>query len=235
VQSQAYKWFEIQDNIAYWQAFPMPKIVYQEIQFYPSYALDLDGRLLNNKAFFIPSDDPWLLACLNAPLMWWRNWRRLPHLKDEALSPMGFLMEQAPIPDPPAAMEDVSAAVAALVAAQREAAETRGALARWYRHEWGIERPPGALLDPFALDADGFAAALRRALPRKRRLTSAELDAMAREHAASVAPTALRLAQAARHERRLAALVEQAYGLTAEERALMWRTAPPRMPPLAPQ
>ena len=35
------------------------------------------------------------------------------------------------------------------------------------------------------------------------------------------------------HERRLAAMVERAYGLTDEEIALMWRTAPPRMP-LAP-
>ena len=226
----SYRWFEIQDNIAYWQAFAQPKIVYQVIQFYPSYALDRDGRLSNDKTFFLPSDDPWLLACLNAPVMWWRNWRRLPHLKDEALSPMGFLMERTPIPEPPAAMEDVSAAVEALVTTQREAGDARRALARWYRHEWGIERPPGALLDPFALDADGFAAALRRALPRKRRLSAAELDAMAREHAASIVPTARRLAQGRRHEHSLAALVEQAYGLTEEERALMWRTAPPRMP-----
>ncbi len=147
---------------------------------------------------------------------------------------MGFLMEQAPIPEPPAAMEEVSAAAEALIAAQHEAGEARQALARWYRHEWGIERPPGALLDPFALDADAFAAALRRALPRMRRLSAAELGAMAREHSASVAPVALRLAQGRKHERRLAALVEQAYGLTEEERALMWRTAPPRMPLVAP-
>lgn len=226
-------WWELR-ACAYWQAFAAPKIVYQEIQFYPAYALDPGGHLLNNTSHFLLSDDPWLLACLNAPLLWWRNWRKLPHGKDEALRPFGYSIEVVPIPDPPAAMEDVSAAVAALVAVQREANETRGALARWYRHEWGIERPPGTLLDPFTLDADGFAATLRRALPRKRRLTSAELDAMAREHAASVAPTALRLAQAARHERRLATLVEQAYGLSDEERALMWRTAPPRMPPLAP-
>lgn len=26
-----YKWFEIQDNIAYWKEFEKPKIIYQEI------------------------------------------------------------------------------------------------------------------------------------------------------------------------------------------------------------
>jgi len=35
-------------------------------------------------------------------------------------------------------------------------------------------------------------------------------------------------------ERRVADLVNAAYGLTAEEVALMWRTAPPRMPGAAP-
>ena len=230
----SHKWFEIQDNVAYWQAFAQPKIIYQVLQFHPSYALDRDGYLSNDNTFFLNSDDTWLLACLNSPLMWWRNWRTLPHSKDETLRPRGYMMEQVPIPEPPAGMEEVSAAVEALVAAQREAGDARRALARWYRHEWGIERPPGALLDPFALDADGFAAALRRALPRARRLSAAELDAMAREHSASVVPIALRLAQGRKHERRLAALVEQAYGLTEEERALMWRTAPPRMPLVAP-
>lgn len=226
----SYKWFELQDNVAYWQAFARPKIIYQVIQFHPSYCLDRDGHLSNDKTFFIPSADPWLLACLNSPLMWWRNWRRLPHLKDEALSPMGFLMEQVPIPDPPAERAEVTAAVEALVTARQDAGETRRALARWYRHEWGIERPPGALLNPFSLDADGFTAELRRALPRARRLSAGELDAAAREHAASVAPMALRLAQGRRQERRLATLVEQAYGLTEADRALILRTAPPRMP-----
>jgi len=37
-------------------------------------------------------------------------------------------------------------------------------------------------------------------------------------------------AEARQLERRVAELVNDAYGLTAEEVALMWRTAPPRMP-----
>lgn len=39
-----------------------------------------------------------------------------------------------------------------------------------------------------------------------------------------------RPAEATALERRVAARVNEAYGLTAEEVALMWRTAPPRMP-----
>ena len=91
---------EIQDAIDYWREFDKPKIVYQEIQFHPCYAFDRAGHFGNNKTFFVPSDDLYLLAVLNSPLMWWHNWRYLPHMKDEALSPVGFLMESLPIARP---------------------------------------------------------------------------------------------------------------------------------------
>jgi hypothetical protein len=41
---------------------------------------------------------------------------------------------------------------------------------------------------------------------------------------------ARRLVGALQRERAISDLVNAAYGLTAEEVALMWRTAPPRMP-----
>jgi hypothetical protein len=34
-----YAWYEIQDSVEYWEKFEHPKIVYQEIQFHPQYAL----------------------------------------------------------------------------------------------------------------------------------------------------------------------------------------------------
>jgi hypothetical protein len=43
-------------------------------------------------------------------------------------------------------------------------------------------------------------------------------------------PIQQRQAEALRLERRLADLVNQAYGLTPEDADLLWRTAPPRMP-----
>jgi hypothetical protein len=89
----AYKWFEIQDSIDYWREFSKPKISYQVIQFHPCYAIDRAGMLGNDKTCFIPIDDLYLLAVLNSPLLWWHNWRTLTHLKDEALSPMGYMME----------------------------------------------------------------------------------------------------------------------------------------------
>ena len=96
----SYKWYELEDPIEYWAEFDKPKVMYQEIQFHARYMLDREGMLANNKVFFLPSGDLYILGVLNSPLMWWYNWRYLPHMKDEALTPAGFLMDNLPIARP---------------------------------------------------------------------------------------------------------------------------------------
>jgi hypothetical protein len=231
-----YHWWEIQDNVAYFEKFTEPKIIYQEIQFYPAYSADTNGLYLNNKGFLLPSSDPWLLAVLNSPLLWWFGWRHFPHMKDEALTPAGFRMETMPIARP---IESTAARVAEIVrllpviVRQRHAA--RRALRGWLATTWDLPRPPQMLTDPFALSADAFAQALRAALPaRRRNLSAAAVSAIRTEHAATVAPVATRLAEASRLENELSRLVNQAYGMTEEDERLMWATRPPRMPIAAP-
>lgn len=50
------------------------------------------------------------------------------------------------------------------------------------------------------------------------------------EHARSVAPTRTLTAEAMSLENEVSKLVNAAYGLTSSEVALIWKTAPPRMP-----
>src|SRR3546814_20210596 len=57
-------WWELR-ACAYYEAFEKPKISYQEIQFFPQYALDVEGQLGNNKTFLIANADSGLLAVLN--------------------------------------------------------------------------------------------------------------------------------------------------------------------------
>jgi hypothetical protein len=54
------------------------------------------------------------------------------------------------------------------------------------------------------------------------------------ERAPSLEPTRQLAAEAAKSERELSDLVNAAYGLTPDEIALLWSTAPPRMPIPAP-
>ena len=61
-------------------------------------------------------------------------------------------------------------------------------------------------------------------------MSVAELKRLKDEYAASVVPLQAFNREADRLERELSDLVNDAFGLTPEEVALMWSTAPPRMP-----
>ena len=65
------KWFETQDNIAYWQEFEKPKIMYQVFQVNPCFIYDDQGLYCNNSMWFISKDDKVLLAILNSNMGWW--------------------------------------------------------------------------------------------------------------------------------------------------------------------
>ncbi len=65
---------------------------------------------------------------------------------------------------------------------------------------------------------------------RKLPLSVADIRRLKEEHATTVLPMQAKAREAQALERRLSDLVNEAYGLTPEEVALMWETAPPRMP-----
>lgn len=68
----SYKWFEIQDNIAYWQEFEQPKIVVPAISDQPNAAFDTGSHYTNNKATIFVANSPWLaLSALNSPVGLW--------------------------------------------------------------------------------------------------------------------------------------------------------------------
>jgi hypothetical protein len=226
-----YKWYEIQDSIEYWAEFGRPKIVYQEIQFHPCYAFDSVGLYGNNKTFFIASSDLYLLAVLNSPLAWWHNWRYLPHMKDEALSPVGFLMESLPIARPSDLIRSkIEAAVNRVIDITRQQRETRRTLLDWLKVEHDIAKPTTKVQSPADLDCDSFVAEVRKIRGKKRPLSAAGLANLRNEYARSIEPARALAAEALTLENQISDLVNQAYGLTPEEVALMWQTAPPRMP-----
>jgi hypothetical protein len=229
-EDQGRWWWELR-SCAYYEAFDRPKIIYQVIQFHPRYCLDSDGRFSNDKTFFLPTDDPWLLAVLNSPVLWWHNWRHLTHLKDEALSPMAYKIETIPI----APSNRKSAKLAAdyvqkLIAHTQFTSASTSEILDWLRLEFGISKFGRALGDLGSLDSDGFAAAVRGALPRKRKLTAADIAELKREHAKTIEPVRKARAEIFAIEQKLSDMVNEAYGLTADDVGLMWETAPPRMP-----
>lgn len=229
----SYAWYEIQDTVAYFEAFERPKIIYNDITWTSQFCIDDGGRYVNNTAYILPTNDPWIAAVLNSPIGWWFSWRTAQHAKDEALRYFNTFIEEYPMPSAPD-WQRASAYVAEVRRITQQLVHSRALLQAWYRHEHGIERV-GALLDnPFELDEESFITALRKALGRRRNLSAAAIRNIREEHRRTVAPGRTLLAEAARLEAALSDLVNAAYGLTPEEVALMWRTAPPRMPLPAP-
>jgi hypothetical protein len=156
-------------------------------------------------------------------------------MKDEALTPMGFKMEQVPIARfTQQESDDLIPAVGLSLKLTGDVRASDRAILDWLRTEFGLEKTPRALAEPSLLDADGFATAVRAALPRRRALSAADIGRLRAEHVATIAPAReLRLTLAGT-ERRISDLVNAAYGLTPDDVALMWKTAPPRMPIAAP-
>lgn len=100
----------------------------------------------------------------------------------------------------------------------------------WLRVEHSIEKASLKLQAPTELDSEAFVAEVKRIRVRKNPLSAAALKSLRDEHARTIEPVRIQAAEALQLERRLSDLVNEAYGLTHEEVALLWETAPPRMP-----
>ncbi len=108
----SYKWFEIQDDIAYYKEFSKPKILYQEIATYQAFAYDSTRALVNAKVFLIPTDDLFLLGVLNSKPAWEYLTATCSKLVGGALAMQSVYLKKLPIPR---ATADDKAKVSALV------------------------------------------------------------------------------------------------------------------------
>jgi hypothetical protein len=223
-------WWELR-SCAYWQTFDRPKIIYQDITWQPSFNLDTEATLSNNTVYFLPTDDLWTLAALNSPAAWAFAWRKAQHGKDEALRFFSTFIESFPVPTP---TDDQRSACEPAVRRLIEISQNQQQLIRdllnWIAVEHGIEKPSMRLQSPLALDAEGLIAEVKKLRGKKRSMSLAGLRSLREEHDRTIAPAQAIAREGRIVEQRVATLIDEAYGLTAEEVRLIWETAPPRMP-----
>jgi hypothetical protein len=200
-------WWELRP-CAYYHLFDIRKLLYGDICWTASFLPDRTGHAVSNTSYFLPGCNDWLAVVLNSPIGWWYSWRRAQRGKDDALRYFTSYVEGYPIPaqsptvEPGDLVDKLSAKIAAINLAN-------AGIHDWLRIEFGLDRPGRDLESPERLDADGFAAAVRDALPRRRHLSAAEIARLKREHAATIMPARLAAAEAQRLERRLSDLVNQ--------------------------
>ncbi len=229
-QDQGRYWWELR-SCAYWDEFDRPKIMYPEITWRADWCLDQHGTLCNNTAYFLPSDDHWILAVANAPVTWWYSWRNAIHGKDEALRFIKDYVQTLPVPQP---TDKQRAKASPMVTRLMEITESNHAMRKtildWLRVEHAIEKASLKLQALTELDSDAFVAEVKRIRGKKNPLSVAALKSLRDEHARTIEPARTQAAEAMQLERQLSDLVNEAYGLTPDEVALLWETAPPRMP-----
>ncbi len=226
-----YKWFELAMPIEYWAAFERPKILYPDITWRSQFSRDDSGLYANNTMYFLPTGDRWLLAVLNSPVAWWYAWRRAQHAKDEALRFFTAFVESFPIPAPSDEQRGMGESLACTlseIASNHNS--TQQTILDWLCVQHSIENPSVKLRSLIELDSDSFVAEVKRIRGKKSPLSAAALKSLRDEHAATIEPARTQAAKAFQLERQLSDLVNEAYGLTPEDVALMWKTAPPRMP-----
>ncbi len=229
-EDQGRFWWELR-ACDYYSEILKPKITYQVIQYHSKYSFDELGLFGNDKTFSISTSDSGILVVLNSALMWWYNWRNFPHMKDEALSPMRYRMEVLPISEISRGTGcEVQEVVAAVLDQTRTVIAADRTLTDWLTVDFGVQRPTVMLAEASKLNADAFVAAVRAARPKKQGISPTELKKLRDAFAEIAEPARAARDQVLTHERRLSDIVNQAYGLTPEDIALMWRTAPPRMP-----
>jgi len=221
-------WWELR-SCAYWDLFDKPKITYPDITWDARFALDQRGLLANNTVYFLPIDDPWVLAALNTPVSWWLAWRTAQHGKDEALRYFADWLNEFPVPVPTVAQRDAAAKfVDQLTDLARRRRDGQTAIVDWLHITLGVDRASKSLQNVAALDLDAFLASVKKA--RGRALEIQDVKLLKKQHEVHVVPLRALSQKAMQIEQQLSVTVNMAYGLTPEELKLLWDTAPPRMP-----
>lgn len=93
-----YEWFEIQDNIAYWEEFQTPKIVMGRFMDKPTYAFDDKGFFHNDALYFAADVKPYIVAVLNSPCTWFFLRKTCTDLQNDFLQALLQYQKEIPIP-----------------------------------------------------------------------------------------------------------------------------------------
>jgi type I restriction-modification system DNA methylase subunit len=124
-----YKWFEIQDPVAYASIFGKTKIIYGHFARDSLFSIDTAGLHCNDKGYVIASDSQSLLAILNSKAMWFLIMGKCPDVRGGYFEQRAQYIETLPIP---AATEQQQSELSHLSIACAQAAKARLAAQRGF-------------------------------------------------------------------------------------------------------
>ena len=229
-QDQGRYYWELR-SCDYMGEFQKPKIIWQEMAWFTRFSVDRSGYVLSNTAYILTSVDPLIVAVLNSPLAWWFMWRTAQHGKDEVLRLIHSYIADFPIPNVSQArtkeliastVETLAQVMATLQAFEREV-ESLGVKL------FSIPEFDSRVVTWLTLSEDAFLTRFLK-LPNVGQRTPKLLEEISAFHQRHRSRKVSLLTRQLDLEKNLASLVEDAYDLTPEERALLRSTRPVRDP-----
>jgi hypothetical protein len=94
----SYEWYEIQDNVAYWQEFQVAKIITGRFMDKPTYAFDEFGFHHNDALYLVAGATPFMVGVLNSPATWFYLRKTCTDLQNGYLQALIQYQQQIPIP-----------------------------------------------------------------------------------------------------------------------------------------
>jgi hypothetical protein len=141
-------------------------------------------------------------------------------------------MENLPIASPTDNIRaETERAVARLIEMKKASYEAQQLLLDWLGTEFEVPEPGKRLENVVDLDQEAFVDEVRKRRSRTaKKLTPAALKALRDGYTEQIMPLLQDKTEAGILEHKISDLVNSAYGLTPEEIALLWATAPSHMP-----
>jgi len=90
-------WWELRACV-YWSEFERTKIVYPDIAQGAKFSWDSSKSHLGNTAYFIPTEETWLVGLLNSKVLWWFYGSITSSIRGGFVRYFSQYMEQLPIP-----------------------------------------------------------------------------------------------------------------------------------------
>lgn len=218
------EWWELQQaQLAYHPKLQAPKIVWSHFQWQRSFVAEHDGLYLNNKCFFVPSDDASLVALLNSTCLWFQLVSLARIKRGNYIEAEAQYVHQLAMPN---MSRDDRGKIAKLARNCAVAAEHRFNKQSAVRHRILVDLAPSdraklsrKLEEWWRLDFAAFRAEVKRAfhvqIPVKER---GQWENYLAKHAAEVRKLDAEIDKA---EREIDAIVYRLFDLTPEEIALL--------------
>jgi type I restriction-modification system DNA methylase subunit len=96
-----YKWFEIQDTVAYYKSFEKKKIHYAHFCSEPLFHYNKNGAYSNDKSYILPTDDQFVCGLLNSKVYWFLMRSVCPFVRGGFYELRAQYIETLPVPARP--------------------------------------------------------------------------------------------------------------------------------------